>query len=61
MSPAPAAERIERRTKTDFDVVVTHLPDFWDHDRAARVHPPMLVHEFGDTAFVVREGGDPIA
>jgi len=52
---------IEPCTHEDFLTIVRDLEDFWGTDRARAVHHPMWVHEFGDTAWVVREGDRVIA
>jgi len=46
---------VERCTHEDFLEILTELEEFWGTDRARAVHHPMFVHEFGDTAWVVRE------
>lgn len=43
-------------TKTDFDQIVSALPEFWGHDRTRPLHHPMLVNEFRDSAYVIRDG-----
>jgi len=48
--------RIERLTRSDFDHIVTHHDEYWESDLTLRLHHPMFVHEFGDTAYVVRDG-----
>jgi GNAT superfamily N-acetyltransferase len=52
---------IARCTHRDFLEILTDLEDFWGTDRAGAVHHPMFVHEFADTAWVVREDGRVIA
>jgi GNAT superfamily N-acetyltransferase len=47
---------IERATKADFDQIVTEIADFWGSDRTLHLHQPSLIYEFGDTAFVIRDG-----
>ena len=49
--------RVERCTHRDFLDILSDLEDFWGSaaERARRVHHPMFVHEFGDTAWVLRE------
>lgn len=47
--------QMERCTHEDFLQILADLEDFWGTDRARAVHHPMFVHEFGDTAWVVRE------
>lgn len=50
-------------THQDFLDILTDLKDFWGSasERVRRVHHPMFVHEFGDTAWAVREDGRVIA
>jgi predicted GNAT superfamily acetyltransferase len=48
---------IERCTRADFLDIVDNLPAFWGSDRQAGAHHPMVIEEFGDTAFVAREDG----
>lgn len=52
---------LERCTRDDFLSILVDLQDFWGTDRARAVHHPMFVHEFGDTAWVIREDGQIIA
>jgi GNAT superfamily N-acetyltransferase len=55
--------RVEPCTHQDFLDILSALEDFWGDasERARRVHHPMFVHEFGDTAWIVREDGQIIA
>ena len=48
--------QIERCTKADFDRIVSDHADFWDSDLTRQLHHPMLIFEFGDTAYVIRDG-----
>lgn len=52
---------LDHCTHEDFLEILTDLEDFWGTDRARAVHHPMFVHEFGDTAWVVRENGRVVA
>lgn len=56
---------IERATHEDFLEILRDLPDFWATSgpgwRTLPYHYPFLVHEFADTAFVVREDDKVIA
>jgi GNAT superfamily N-acetyltransferase len=52
---------LEHCTRDDFLTILVDLEDFWGTDRARAVHHPMFVHEFADTAWVIREGGQIIA
>jgi GNAT superfamily N-acetyltransferase len=47
-------------TKRDYDRIIEDLPDFWDGRDTRQLHHPMLVNEFGNSAFVIRSG-DKIA
>jgi hypothetical protein len=55
--------KLDLCTHQDFLDILSDLEDFWGSasERARRVHHPMFVHEFGDTAWVVREEGRVIA
>ncbi|MGD8451533.1 MAG: GNAT family N-acetyltransferase [Phycisphaerae bacterium] len=48
-------------TATDFAEILRDLTDFWGSDRARAVHHPMFLHEFGDTAWVIRDAGRVVA
>jgi len=48
-------------TKEDFDRILTDFDQFWEHDRALLLHHPTLLYEFGNSAFVIREGNEVIA
>jgi GNAT superfamily N-acetyltransferase len=56
---------IETGTHEDFLQILRDLPDFWASRgpplRTKPYHYPFLVHEFGDTAFVIRSGNEVIA
>jgi len=39
----------------DFLQIVSDIEDFWGSDRTLAFHHPMFIHEFGDTAFVIRQ------
>lgn len=51
----------ERATHEDFLEIVRDLEDFWGSDRTRQHHQPMWIHEFGDTAWVLREEGRVVA
>ena len=57
--------RIEHATHEDFLEILRDLADFWSSSgppmRTLPYHYPFLVHEFVDTAFVVREDDVVIA
>ena len=48
-------------TKQDFDQILTEFKEFWDNDRALALHHPTMINEFGNSAFVIREGHKVIA
>jgi len=43
-------------TKADFDQIITDIVDFWGSERTKSLHNPILLYEFGNSAFVVKEG-----
>lgn len=53
--------KLDRCTHDDYLLILRELEDFWGTDRARDVHHPMFVHEFGNTAWVVRDEGRVIA
>jgi ribosomal protein S18 acetylase RimI-like enzyme len=52
---------ITQCTKADFDQILRDIVDFWGSDRTLPLHHPFLIHEFGDTAFVMKEDGTVVA
>lgn len=51
----------ERATTADYNTIITTLADYWgERDMRAR-HHPMFIHEFGDTALVMRDGSGGVA
>jgi hypothetical protein len=56
---------IENATHADFLQIPRDLPHFWatsgPPERTMPYHYPFLVHEFGDTAFVVRSADEVVA
>jgi GNAT superfamily N-acetyltransferase len=55
--------KVEHCTHEDFLDILSTLEEFWGDaaERARRVHHPMFVHEFADTAWVVRDDQQIIA
>jgi GNAT superfamily N-acetyltransferase len=53
--------QIEPCTLADYFQILADLPDFWGSERTRGVHHAMFVREFGDSAFVVRDGGRVVA
>ncbi|UCD09525.1 MAG: GNAT family N-acetyltransferase [Dehalococcoidales bacterium] len=50
---------ITQCTKTDYDKIITDMADFWNSsniDNLRMLHNPVFFYEFGNTAFVVKEG-----
>jgi GNAT superfamily N-acetyltransferase len=48
-------------TKTDFDQILVDIVDFWESERTLSLHHPMFIYEFGNTAFVVKDGESVVA
>lgn len=48
-------------TKEDFLTILNELPLFWGSNRTIEIHHPMFIHEFGNSAFVFKEGKEIIA
>jgi len=49
--------KIELCTLDDFDQITTDIVDFWGSDRTLYLHTTFLIHEFGNTAFVIKQDG----
>lgn len=47
---------ITRCVMEDFHQIVSHLGEFWGSDHTLHLHHPLFVHEFGDTAYVIKDG-----
>jgi GNAT superfamily N-acetyltransferase len=56
---------IEHATHDDYLEILDDLDDFWASSgppqRTRPYHYPFLIHQFGDTAFVIREEGRVVA
>jgi predicted GNAT superfamily acetyltransferase len=48
-------------TAQDYDQILAGLPEFWDGRDVRHLHHPFLIHEFGNTAFVIRDRGRVVA
>lgn len=48
-------------TRQDFDQIVAALDEFWDGRDMRGLHHPFLLHEFGNSAFVIRRGTEVLA
>ncbi|MBK8805695.1 MAG: GNAT family N-acetyltransferase [Bacteroidales bacterium] len=53
--------KIENCTMTDYNQIVNEIVEFWGSNRTLHLHQPYLIHEFGNTAFVIKEKGKVIA
>jgi GNAT superfamily N-acetyltransferase len=45
----------------DYFQILDELPEFWDGRDTRALHHPFLIHEFGNTAFVIRDGSYVLA
>lgn len=43
-------------TKADFDQIIADFVDFWGDERTKSLHNPVFLYEFGNTAYVAKEG-----
>jgi GNAT superfamily N-acetyltransferase len=43
-------------TLQDYDQILGELSEFWDGRDTRHLHHPFLIHEFGNSAFVIRDG-----
>jgi N-acetylglutamate synthase and related acetyltransferases len=53
--------QIEKCTMQDFNEIILNIADFWGNDRTLYLHHPYLIHEFGNTAYVIHDKGKVIA
>jgi hypothetical protein len=44
-------------TRQDYDRILDALHEFWGARDARNFHLPLLIYEFGNSAFVIRRGG----
>ena len=47
---------IRNCTKADYDQIVAQVEDFWGSERTLGLHHPMFIHEFGSSAYVIKDG-----
>jgi ribosomal protein S18 acetylase RimI-like enzyme len=45
----------------DFSQITSEIKAFWGSDRTLAIHHPSLIHEFGNTAFVIKKEDQVIA
>jgi GNAT superfamily N-acetyltransferase len=43
-------------TKSDWDQILSEFTNFWGDERTKNLHNPILLYEFGNSAFVAKEG-----
>jgi len=48
-------------TAEDYAQILDDLAEFWDGRDVRHLHHPFLIHEFGDSAFVIRDGSQVAA
>jgi ribosomal protein S18 acetylase RimI-like enzyme len=53
--------KISLCTAEDYFQILDELPEFWDGRDTRALHHPFLIHEFGDSAFVIRVGSRVLA
>lgn len=47
---------ISNCSKSDFHKIIENITDFWGSDRTLHLHYPILIYEFGYSAFVIKDG-----
>ncbi|MCB0463905.1 MAG: GNAT family N-acetyltransferase [Flavobacteriaceae bacterium] len=53
--------KIEKCTVFDYNQILENIVGFWGSDRTLCLHHPLFIHEFGNTAYVVKEKDNVIA
>jgi ribosomal protein S18 acetylase RimI-like enzyme len=48
-------------TAEDYFQILDELSEFWDGRDTRALHHPFLIHEFGNSAFVIRDGSQVLA
>ena len=48
-------------TQQDYNQILAELHEFWGARDTRHLHHPFLVHEFGNSAFVIRSGAQVVA
>ena len=56
-----ASAPVVNATRADWDQIVTELEDFWGDHAPAHLHHISLMNQFGNSAFVIREGDRVVA
>jgi ribosomal protein S18 acetylase RimI-like enzyme len=52
---------VTKCTKADLDQIITEINDFWGTDRTLHLHHPMLIYEFGNSAYVLKKADKVVA
>jgi GNAT superfamily N-acetyltransferase len=55
------AAEISACTRQDYLRILDDWAEFWDGRDVRSLHHPFLVHEFGNSAFVIRDGSEVVA
>jgi ribosomal protein S18 acetylase RimI-like enzyme len=53
--------KISMCTQQDYNQILDELQEFWGARDTRHLHHPFLVHEFGNSAFVIRNGAQVVA
>ena len=48
-------------TQQDYNQILDELHEFWGARDTRHLHHPFLIHEFGNSAFVIRDGAQVVA
>jgi GNAT superfamily N-acetyltransferase len=56
-----SAAKISMCTHEDYNQILDELQEFWGTRDTRHLHHPFLVHEFGNSAFVIRNGAQVVA
>ena len=56
-----SAAEISMCTQQDYNQILDELQEFWGTRDTRHLHHPFLVHEFGNSAFVIRNGAQVVA
>ena len=48
-------------TQQDYNQILEELPEFWDGRDTCHLHHPFLIHEFGNTAFIIHDESRVVA
>src|SRR2546430_5456300 len=56
---------VDEQSRRNFDLyynqILDELHEFWGARDTRHLHHPFLIHEFGNSAFVIRNGGEAVA